>query len=252
MQEKKGDKYEPMKPKGGHELLLVVSWYEGFLACNNEGSPNQVTFMLMSKKILITRWEEVWKSKPQFLYSAADFEVCDQSVPGTFFSWRPQVLVQALPQQGERGQTGCWSGKGRRPFCNRCCLCKCSFDTRLPGLRKNCPLVFVFVIIDLSKGTSHSRCIWVSRFEAWRVWLVNFKEFCIKSSATYYINLLQEFVFNICCDRCLALCPFSSWFSSPSLQDQSSRSKTEIPGDFELAQYFWWDDHMIKGDDGNF
>ena len=142
VQEKKGDKYETLKPKEGHELLLVVSWYEGFLACNNEGSPNQVTFMLMSKKILITRKEDVWKLKPQFIYCAAEFEVCDQPVPGTFFSWRPQVLVRALPQQGERGQTGCWSGKGRRPFCKRSCLCKCSFDTRLPGLTK---IVFWFL-----------------------------------------------------------------------------------------------------------
>ena len=58
MQEKKGDKYEALTPKGGHELLVVVSWYEGFLACNDEGSPNQVTFMLISKKMLITSRED--------------------------------------------------------------------------------------------------------------------------------------------------------------------------------------------------
>ena len=43
VQEKRGEKYEALTTKGGHEILLVVSWYEGFLACNNEGSPNQVT-----------------------------------------------------------------------------------------------------------------------------------------------------------------------------------------------------------------
>ena len=59
VQEKRGEKYEALTTKGGHQILLVVSWYEGFLACNNEGSPNQVTFMLMSKKILITRREDV-------------------------------------------------------------------------------------------------------------------------------------------------------------------------------------------------
>ena len=34
VQEKSGEKYKALTTKGGHEILLVVSWYEGFLACN--------------------------------------------------------------------------------------------------------------------------------------------------------------------------------------------------------------------------
>ena len=31
-----------MKTDGGDTVRLVVSWYMGYLACNNEGSPNKV------------------------------------------------------------------------------------------------------------------------------------------------------------------------------------------------------------------
>ena len=32
-----------MKTDGGHTLRLVVSWYEGYQACDDFGSPNKVT-----------------------------------------------------------------------------------------------------------------------------------------------------------------------------------------------------------------
>ena len=73
VQEKKGDKYEALKPKGGHEILLVVSWYEGFLACNDEGSPNQVMFMLMSKKVLILIREDA--KDLEFIFSILQLTV---------------------------------------------------------------------------------------------------------------------------------------------------------------------------------
>ena len=32
-----------MKTEGGHTLRLVVSWYQGYQACDDAGSPNKVT-----------------------------------------------------------------------------------------------------------------------------------------------------------------------------------------------------------------
>ena len=42
VQEKNGETFKDLKTDGGDTLRLVVSWYMGYLACNNEGSPNKV------------------------------------------------------------------------------------------------------------------------------------------------------------------------------------------------------------------
>merc|ERR1712110_369973 len=46
VQEKKGETYKALETEGGHTLRLVVSWYQGYLACDNRGSPNKVTMRL--------------------------------------------------------------------------------------------------------------------------------------------------------------------------------------------------------------
>ena len=45
VQEKKGEKYQALKTDGGrHTLQLVVSWRQGYQACDDDwGSPNKVT-----------------------------------------------------------------------------------------------------------------------------------------------------------------------------------------------------------------
>ena len=42
VQEKNGETLRYLKTEGGDTVRLVVSWYMGYLACNNEGSPNKV------------------------------------------------------------------------------------------------------------------------------------------------------------------------------------------------------------------
>ena len=42
VQEKNGETFRDLKTDGGDTVRLVVSWYMGYLACNNEGSPNKV------------------------------------------------------------------------------------------------------------------------------------------------------------------------------------------------------------------
>ena len=42
VQEKNGETFRDLRTDGGDIVRLVVSWYMGYLACNNEGSPNKV------------------------------------------------------------------------------------------------------------------------------------------------------------------------------------------------------------------
>ena len=42
VQEKNEETFRDLRTDGVDTVRLVVSWYMGYLACNNEGSPNKV------------------------------------------------------------------------------------------------------------------------------------------------------------------------------------------------------------------
>ena len=50
VQEKKGEKYQALKTDGGrHTLQLVVSWRQGYQACDDDwGSPNKVSMKIVA------------------------------------------------------------------------------------------------------------------------------------------------------------------------------------------------------------
>ena len=45
VQEKTGEIYRALETDGDYKLRLVISWNLGFHACDDEGSPNEVSLL---------------------------------------------------------------------------------------------------------------------------------------------------------------------------------------------------------------